>query len=169
MTTPLHRGFDHFALRAADFDATVRFYTEALGFTVAYEWTSPGVVGRSAFLDAGNGSCLELFDAHTSVPGGPAHPDLTAPAPTDAERAAHNALLHIALRTDDVDAAYAHALTHGARARQAPTDLPQTGLNGHTDSRIRLAFVYGLDSEVIEFIQRDDFVTAAGSPAASDR
>ncbi|MFV8132954.1 hypothetical protein [Streptomyces syringium] len=48
MTTPLHRGFDHFALRAADFDVTVRFGTEALGFTVAYACTSSGVVGRSA-------------------------------------------------------------------------------------------------------------------------
>ncbi|MFB7629955.1 VOC family protein [Streptomyces sp. NPDC056149] len=153
----LHRGFDHFALRAADFDATVRFYREALGFTVAHEWTSPDAVRRSAFLDSGNGSYLELFDATTAVPGGPAHPDHAAPAPSDEARAAHNALLHIALRTDDVDAAYAHALAHGAREMQAPADLSQTGLNGHPDGTIRIAFVYGLDGEVIEFIRRADF------------
>ncbi|MET9647927.1 hypothetical protein ACFZB6_27095 [Streptomyces syringium] len=48
MTSPLHRGCDHFALRAVDFAATVRFTTEALGVTVAYACASSGVVGRSA-------------------------------------------------------------------------------------------------------------------------
>ncbi|MEU7206543.1 VOC family protein [Streptomyces sp. NPDC045470] len=156
-TSRLHSGFDHFAIRAHDFEATVRFYREALGFTVAYEWTSPGVVSRSAFLDCGNGTFLELFDPGDTVPGGPDRHAHAAPAPTDEQRAAHNALLHICLRTDDVDKAYAHALQHGAREMQAPADLPQTGLNESPDVTIRMAFVYGPDGEVIEFLRRPDF------------
>ena len=31
-------GFHHVAIRVAEFDATVRFYTEALGFRKAVEW-----------------------------------------------------------------------------------------------------------------------------------
>ena len=38
-TTP---GFHHVAIRAVDFDATVRFYTEGLGFTVHYGFSVPG-------------------------------------------------------------------------------------------------------------------------------
>ncbi|MFE0104893.1 VOC family protein [Streptomyces sp. NPDC059009] len=154
------RGFDHFALRARDFEATVRFYTNALGFSLAYEWTAPGVVGRSVFLDAGDGRYLELFDADTIVPGGPARPGYPGAAPADEERSETNALLHIALRTDDVDAAYARALDHGARAMQAPLDLEQKGLNGHADLKLRMGFVYGPDGEVIEFIERQDFPSA---------
>lgn len=157
MTTSSHVGIDHIALRALDFEATVAFYRDVLGFAVVYRWTAPGVVGRSAFLDSGNGICIELFDAQTTVPGGPVGPDPAAPAPADAERAAHNAWLHLALRTDDVDQAYERALAHGARPMQAPTDLQQTGLDGHSDGTIRMGFVYGLDGEVIEFIRRDDF------------
>ncbi|GGM40361.1 hypothetical protein GCM10012275_09130 [Longimycelium tulufanense] len=153
----LNRGFDHFAIRAHDFDATVRFYVEGLGFHLAYEWDSPGVVSRSAFLDAGDGSYLELFDAATAVPGGPARPATELPIPTDEERAEHNAVLHIALRTDDVDAAYARAVEHGARPMQPPGDLRQFGRGDFGDGTIRIAFVRGLDGEVLEFIQRDDF------------
>ncbi|WP_415840721.1 VOC family protein, partial [Nocardiopsis rhodophaea] len=89
-------------------------------------------------------------------------PDPEAPRSSDEERAAHSALLHICLRTDDVDAAYDHALENGARPMQAPAHLPQKGLHGHVDGKIRLAFVYGLDGEVIEFIQRPDFESEEG-------
>ncbi|MGX8904373.1 hypothetical protein ACR820_03710 [Streptomyces netropsis] len=41
MTTPLHRGFDHFALRAAYFDATVRFCTEVIEFIRRDDFPSP--------------------------------------------------------------------------------------------------------------------------------
>lgn len=150
----LTRGFDHFALRAYDVDATVRFYTGGLGFRRVYEWMAPGLVGRCVFLDAGDGRLLELFDGASNVPGAVPTPLRDLPVPTDEERGARNAIVHVALRSDDVDGAYARALLHGARSVMAPTDLAQQGLAGYPDSHIRIAFVHGMDGEVIEFIAR---------------
>ena len=48
-------GFHHVAIRAVDFDATVKFYTEGLGCTVHYGFSVPGRMDRAAFLDAGDG------------------------------------------------------------------------------------------------------------------
>lgn len=155
-TAPLTRGFDHFALRAYDVDATVRFYSQALGFRRVYEWTAPGLVGRCVFLDAGDGRLLELFDGASTVPGAVPTPLADLPVPSDEERGASNAIVHIALRSDDVDGAYDRAVQHGARPVMPPTDLTQQGLDGYPDAKIRIAFVHGLDGEVVEFIQRED-------------
>lgn len=38
-----------------------------------------------------------------------------------------------------------------------PTDIRQQGLAGYPDGSIRVAFINGLDGEVVEFIRRDDF------------
>src|SRR6476646_7622925 len=54
-------GFHHVALRAMDFDRTLRFYTEGLGFTVRHEFAVEGRIDRAAFLDAGDGRYLEVF------------------------------------------------------------------------------------------------------------
>lgn len=155
-TAPLTRGFDHFALRAYNVDATVRFYTDGLGFRRVYEWQAPGLVGRCVFLDAGDGRLLELFDGASNVPGAVVTPLGDLPRPSDEERGSRAAVVHVALRSDDVDGAYARALDHGARAVMPPTDLAQHGLEGYPDAVIRIAFVYGLDGEVVEFIQRED-------------
>lgn len=105
-TSSLTRGFDHFALLAYDVDATVAFYTEGLSFRAVYEWSAPGVVGRCVFLDAGDGRLLELFDGTSNVPGAVPTPLAELPVPTQEERGARNALVHVALRSDDVDSAY---------------------------------------------------------------
>ena len=52
-------GFHHVAIRAADFDATLRFYTEGLGCSVRYEFSVPGRIDRAAFLDAGDGRIMQ--------------------------------------------------------------------------------------------------------------
>ena len=54
-------GFHHVAIRAVDFDATVRFYTQGLGFTVHYGFSVPGRIDRAVFLDAGDGRYFEVF------------------------------------------------------------------------------------------------------------
>lgn len=153
-TAPLTQGFDHFALRAYDVDATTAFYTDGLGFRRVYEWTAPGLVNRCVFLDAGDGRLLELFDGASNVPGAVPTALADLPVPTDDERGTRNAIVHVALRSDDVDGAYARALAHGARPVMPPTELAQQGLDGYPDGKIRIAFVHGLDGEVVEFIQR---------------
>src|SRR4051812_43990303 len=88
-------GFHHIAIRAYDFDASLRFYTEGLGFTRRYGWGVDGRANgerdsRAALLDTGDGNYLELF-------GGGTRPHGSAPP--------EEVLLHFALRTTDTDAA----------------------------------------------------------------
>ena len=54
-------GFHHVAIRAVDFDETIRFYTEGLGFRVHFPFAVPGRIDRAAFLDAGDGRFVEVF------------------------------------------------------------------------------------------------------------
>jgi len=128
-------GFHHIALRAFNFEATLRFYQDGLGFVRAYGWGEGD--GRAAMLDTGDGNYLEVFAGGKYAPG--AEPP-------------EGALLHFALRTSDVDGAYARALAAGARSQVEPKDVT---IAGEPPVPVRLAFVRGLDGEVIEFFQND--------------
>lgn len=128
MTTTL-TGFHHLALRAADFDATVRFYTEGIGCTVKITWGEGD--SRAVMLDCGNGNYIEVFAGGTAEP----KPE--------------GAVLHFALRSDDVDAAVARAVAAGAVVTMDATDLT-------IDSQpmpvpVRIAFVKAPDGEIVEF------------------
>src|SRR5436190_12831132 len=83
-------GFHHIAVRAFDFDASLRFYTEGLGFKRVYGWGEDGRArgekdSRAALLDTGDGNYLELF-------GGGLRPHGNSPI--------EEVLLHFALRTE---------------------------------------------------------------------
>jgi len=121
-------GIHHVAIRAKDFDASVRFYTETLGFRKQASWGEGD--GRAAMLDTGNGSCLEVFAG-----GSPdAKPE--------------GAILHLALHAADVDAAIARVRAAGAQITMEPAtiDVPSQP----AAMSIRLAFFKGPDGEVIE-------------------
>ena len=137
--------FHHVALRATDFDRTVKFYTEGLGFKVHYEFAVPGRIDRAAFLDAGDGRYIEIFGPESSVQSEGRRRD------ADEERT-EGALLHFCLRVADTEAAYAKALAAGAEPRVAP----RTGtLNQDPLVEVRIAFVTGPEGEVIEFLQSE--------------
>lgn len=128
-------GFHHIALRVTEFEATLRFYQDGLGFVRVYGWGEGD--SRAAMLDTGDGNYLEVFAGGKRAPG--AEPP-------------EGALLHFALRTSDVDGAYDRALAAGARSQIEPKDVM---LAGEPPVPVRLAFVRGLDGEVIEFFQND--------------
>jgi glyoxylase I family protein len=128
-------GFHHIALRVADFEATLRFYQEGFGFVRAYGWGEGD--SRAAMLDTGDGNYLEVFAGGKAASG---------------EDAPEGVLLHFALRTADVDGDYARALAAGAKSHIAPKDVI---LQGTPPVPVRLAFVRGLDGEIIEFFQND--------------
>lgn len=137
MPHPKHGpGFHHIALRAADFEATLRFYADGLGFVRAYGWGEGD--GRAAMMDAGDGNYLEIFAGGRRAPG---------------EDAPEGALLHYALRVPDAHAAYARALTAGARPHVEPKDVT---IQGDRPVLVRIAFCKGLDGEIIEFFQNED-------------
>ncbi len=137
-------GFHHIAIRANDFDASLRFYTDGLGFVRRYGWGEDAREkgdkdSRAALLDTGDGNYLELFAGGTRPPGSSAPEEV---------------LLHFALRTGDTDAALERARQAGAIV----TTEPKSVVPAHADDprqTFRIAFVRGPDGELIEFFQND--------------
>jgi glyoxylase I family protein len=138
-------GFHHVAIRAVDFDETIRFYTEGLGFRVHFPFSVPGRIDRAAFLDAGDGRFVEVFGDGSTVQaeGRRRFPN---------EDRTEGALLHFCLRVADVDAAYARVMAAGAESRVAP-GTRQLGADPLVE--VRIAFVTGPNGEVIELLQSE--------------
>jgi len=134
------QGFHHVAIRAIDFDATVKFYAEGLGCSVRFEFSVPGRIDRAVFLDMGDGRYIEVFGPGSTVQseGRRRQPD---EGPTE------GALLHFCFRVADVAAAYTRALAAGAVSRIAPVSAPVVGGE--------IAFVTGPNGEVIEFLRSE--------------
>jgi len=125
-------GFHHVAIRVRDFEASVRFYTQAIGFVEKTRWGDGDK--RGVMLDTGDGNYLEIFAGATGpVPEGP--------------------IIHFAIRTTDTDAACARARAAGAEVTIEPKDvlIPGKPLN----VPVRLAFFKGPDGEVVELFQND--------------
>jgi glyoxylase I family protein len=138
-------GFHHVAIRAVDFDQSIRFYTEGLGFRVHFPFSIPGRIDRAAFLDTGDGRFLELFGQGSTVQaeGRRRQPN---------EERTEGALLHFCLKVADTDASYARALAAGAESRIEPRAVR---LGEDPQVEVRIAFVTGPNGEVIEFMQSE--------------
>ena len=122
-------GFHHVAIKVADFDATERFYTEGLGFTVATRWGEGD--GRAVLLDTGDGNYFEIFAGGQPATDAPARP-----------------IQHVALRSSDVDGAIARARSAGAEVTMEPRDID---IPSDPPTPVRIAFIRAPGGEVIEF------------------
>ncbi len=138
------QGFHHVAIRAVDFDQTIRFYTQGLGFSVRFGFSVPGRVDRAAFIDVGDGRYIEVFGQGSTVQAEGRRRRV------DGERT-EGALLHFCLRVADIEAAHAKALAAGATSRIEPRTATLSGEDGAT-AEVRVAFVNGPNGEVIEFL-----------------
>lgn len=137
-------GFHHIAIRAYDFDATLKFYIEGLGFRRAHGWGSDdratgGKDSRAALLDTGDGNYLEVFANRTGDPS---------------QELPEGGLLHFALRTTDTVAALERARAAGATVTMEPRRV--TPANSDTPLEFHIAFVRGLNGEIIEFFHNDE-------------
>ena len=135
--------FHHVAIRAVDFDATIKFYTEGLGFRLHFPFTSPGRIDRAAFRDAGDGRFIEVFGQASNVQSEGRRRE-------PGEDRTEGALLHFCLRAADTDASYARALAAGATSRIEPVTRR---LGEDPLVEVRIAFITGPNGEVIEFLQ----------------
>ena len=124
-------GFHHMALYVSDFDKSLTFY-QKLGMKVYTAWGQGNE--RIALLDTGDGSMLEIF----VKPG--------------EDFAAEGRWQHLALHVENVQGALDTALAAGAALR-----MPVTVMDLDARPRkitIQIAFVYGPDGEVVEFIKQ---------------
>lgn len=106
---------DHVAIRVADFDATVRWYGDKLGFVVDRRWAAPPYAGTEltpAYLHLNN-LVLEV------VGGGNPRPSRIAPASV-AELLAVEGYSHLCIRVDDIDAAQAELKAKGVYVYAGP-------------------------------------------------
>src|SRR5581483_1342265 len=135
-------GFHHVAIKAYDYDATLKFYIEGLGFRRVHGWGKDDRANgsrdsRAALLDTGDGNYMEVFAGRTRPPA--------------FEEGAEDALLHVAFRTNDCAAALERARSAGATVTlETKTVLPE---NSDRPLELTVAFVKGLNGEVIEFFQ----------------
>jgi len=130
-------GFHHVAIRARDFDKSVSFYTDVLGFTPKIAWKHKP--DRAIMLDTGDGNYLEIFE----------RPD-QAPPPKD-----EGAILHLALRTDDTDAMLEKARAAGCDVTTEPRAVEILDTIAGRPVPVRIAFFKGPDGEVVELFQNE--------------
>jgi glyoxylase I family protein len=129
-------GLHHAAIKTSDWSRTMRFYKETLGFTVKIAWGA--APARAVYLDAGDGSCIEVFEdlSFAPVPNGP--------------------IVHFCLRTSRIDSVCEGARAFGARITMEPRDATLDSTNGAGLISIRLCFFEGPSGEVIELLQEAD-------------
>lgn len=127
-------GFHHVAIRARDFDRSLGFYCQVLGFAPRITWGQ--APGRAVMLDTGSGDYLEIFER---------------PSQTWADSDA--AILHFALRTDEPDAVLDRARAAGMTVTMEPKDILIDSQPHKTP--VRICFFKGPDGEVIELFMNE--------------
>jgi glyoxylase I family protein len=120
-------GFHHVALRVYDIEASIKFYTEILGFKERVRWGEDN--GRGILLDTGDGNYFEIFAGGTKEP----KPE--------------GAFFHLALRSDNLEQSLEAARAAGMEVTMEPTHIELGGIP------VLIAFFKGPDGEVLELFQ----------------
>ena len=124
-------GFHHVAIWTANWEKSLQFYCDGLGFSHKVEWGE--VPSRAVLLDTGDGNYLEIFERKT--------------APQSSGEAN---LLHLCLRVSDCESALQTALDAGAKLKNGvtpPAVFEKMGI------KAKIAFFYGPDGEIVELFE----------------
>ncbi len=124
-------GFHHIAIWTADWEKSLQFYSEGLGFTQKVAWGE--APKRAVMLDAGDGNYLEIFEREA-----------------EKQRVGEANILHLCFRCDNCEAAVEVARAAGATVTTeavAPEVFAKMGLGA------KIAFVLGPSGEIIEFFE----------------
>jgi glyoxylase I family protein len=124
-------GFHHVAIRVSDFERSVKFYKEVLGFVEKIRWGE--AEKRGIMLDTGDGNYVEIF------------------ANGDAAPKPEGAWFHVAFRTTNCAAALERARAAGMEVtiETKTVTIPSTP----HPTPITIAFFKGPDGEVIELFE----------------
>lgn len=131
-------GIHHVALRTADFDRSLAFYTQTLGMRPTMVW---GDEKRAVMLDVGDGNYIELFERD------------------EAEAVAAEArLLHFCLRCDNLDEVVERVRGAGMTVTVDPKNvqIANRAEGGKPMITVRLAFFAGPGGEIVELMQCPD-------------
>jgi catechol 2,3-dioxygenase-like lactoylglutathione lyase family enzyme len=142
------KGLAHIAIQARNYEDTLSFYTNALGFKVGHSWSLPAfqITEACMLISPDQRTCIELFDPGAVI----AAEGERADSP---EAVRHGALLHFAFYVDNVDETYERALAHGAK----PYVQPDWISLGEPPLQVRNAVVHSPNGEVIEFLEEVNF------------
>ncbi len=127
-------GIHHVALAVDNFEESLKFYTEGLGFKLYTKWGSPEKM--IALLDMGNGEHIELF----SNGSGKEEQDPR--------------FIHLAFKVDNVEEAYNKAVAAGGKPLIAPKTVPVE--SEPVKIVINCAFVIAPGGEQLEFFKADE-------------
>ena len=127
-------GFHHVAIWTGNWEKSLDFYRDGLGFTTKIEWGQ--APSRATMLDVGDGNYLEIFERDPQN-----------------QTVGEASVLHLCFRSDDCEKAFETAISAGAKEKLAPkVPEPFTNLGLKT----KICFVEGPDGEIIEFFESPD-------------
>ena len=128
---------EHVMISTDDYDGTIAWYREMLGFAVRHEWTVPEFPGvQLAYIEL-NGFIIEVVGTPQAFQERATPPDL-ATALSD------RGFGHLAFLAADVDAVAAELARRGAEIVLPPTSFPDSGR--------RLIFIRDNNGNLIEFL-----------------
>ena len=130
-------GFHHVAIRTRNWDKSLQFWTQGMGFVPRIEWGE--APQRAVLLDTGDGNYLEIFERES--------------APRPLPEGSEAPVLHFCFRTDDCAKAVQRAREHGAKVTTEPK-IAAPFLKQNIEATI--AFIEGPDGEICEFFQCAD-------------
>lgn len=133
---PMAFGQDHIALRVADFDHTVRWYIDKLGFTPQQEWSSGDM--RFGYLTGG--------DAKVEIIGDGRRPEPLPEVEDLDESFKREGYHHLCLAVDDLKQVLAELQRRGVTVLKEPFVI------GEIDRR--LAFIKDCNGNPIELVER---------------
>jgi catechol 2,3-dioxygenase-like lactoylglutathione lyase family enzyme len=126
----------HAGISVPDLDRALAWYCDALGLRPGFRFEVPPLGLRGAFALGDGEAGLELIEMAGAVPGVPK-------ADPPSANAVHG-YNHVCFRVDDLEAAYARLIDHGAGGVWDPRDAPEPGM--------RMAYLTDPDGNLIELV-----------------
>jgi catechol 2,3-dioxygenase-like lactoylglutathione lyase family enzyme len=126
----------HAGISVPDLDRALAWYCAALGLRPGFRFEVPPIGLRGAFALGDADAGLELLEMAEAVPG--------VPKTTPPQANAVHGYNHVCFQVDDLEAAYARALAHGAAGVWDPRQSPEPGM--------RMAYVTDPDGNLIELV-----------------